>query len=142
MQNVVFTETQGNLIAKITGRLIADEQYKEKLINSYYYCPQDLTIFEIYALEFLVKKINDNVFNRGYFNLLEFYAGDNLSYKSYDNYNDFIARWKSDAMFRDAMRARFARNDIGYLSHSVLAAHKIISLSENNMIKNNTSKRR
>jgi hypothetical protein len=45
-------------------------------------------------------------------------------------------------MFRDAMRARFARNDIGYLSHSVLAAHKIISLSENNMIKNNTSKRR
>ena len=142
MQNVVFTETQGNLIAKITGRLIADEQYKEKLINSYYYCPQDLTIFEIYALEFLVKKINDNVFNRGYFNLLEFYAGDNLSYKSYDNYNDFIARWKSDAMFRDAMRARFARNDIGYLSHSVLAAHKIISLSENNMIKNNTSKKR
>lgn len=142
MQNVVFTETQGNLIAKITGRLIADEQYKENLINSYYYCPQDLTIFEIYALEFLVKKINDNVFNRGYFNLLEFYAGDNLSYKSYDNYNDFIARWKSDAMFRDAMRARFARNDIGYLSHSVLAAHKIISLSENNMIKNNTSKRR
>jgi hypothetical protein len=142
MQNVVFTETQGNLIAKITGRLIADEQYKENLINSYYYCPEDLTIFEIYALEFLVKKINDNVFNRGYFNLLEFYAGDNLSYKSYDNYNDFIARWKSDAMFRDAMRARFARNDIGYLSHSVLAAHKIISLSENNMIKNNTSKRR
>ena len=142
MQNVVFTETQGNLIAKITGRLIADEQYKENLINSYYYCPEDLTIFEIYALEFLVKKINDNVFNRGYFNLLEFYAGDNLSYKSYDNYNEFITRWKSDAMFRDAMRARFARNDIGYLSHSVLAAHKIISLSENNMIKNNTSKRR
>ena len=142
MQNVVFTETQGNLIAKITGRLIADEQYKAELINNYYYCPQDLTIFEIYALEFLVKKINDNVFNRGYFNLLEFYAGDNLSYKSYDNYNDFIARWKSDAMFRDAMRARFARNDIGYLSHSVLAAHKIISLSEKNMVENNTSKRR
>lgn len=142
MQNVVFTETQGNLIAKITGRLIADEQYKEKLINSYYYCPQDLTIFEIYALEFLVKKINDNVFNRGYFNLLEFYAGDNLSYKSYDNYNEFITRWKSDAMFRDAMRARFARNDIGYLSHAVLAAHKIISLSEKNMVENNTSKRR
>ena len=40
------------------------------------------------------------------------------------------------------MRARFARNDIGYLSHAVLAAHKIISLAENNMIKNNTSKRR
>lgn len=142
MQNVVFTETQGNLISKITGRLIADEQYKAELINNYYYCPQDLTIFEIYALEFLVKKINDNVFNRGYFNLLEFYAGDNLSYKSYDNYNEFITRWKSDAMFRDAMRARFARNDIGNLSHAVLAAHKIINLSENNMIKNNTSKRR
>lgn len=142
MQNVVFTETQGNLISKITGRLIADEQYKAELINNYFYCPQDLTIFEIYALEFLVKKINDNVFNRGYFNLLEFYAGDNLSYKSYDNYNEFITRWKSDAMFRDAMRARFARNDIGNLSHAVLAAHKIINLSENNMIKNNTSKRR
>lgn len=142
MQNVVFTETQGNLISKITGRLIADEQYKAELINNYYYCPQDLTIFEIYALEFLVKKINDNVFNRGYFNLLEFYAGDNLSYKSYDNYNEFITRWKSDAMFREAMRARFARNDIGNLSHAVLAAHKIINLSENNMIKNNTSKRR
>lgn len=142
MQSVIFTEAQGNKIAKITGRLIADEQYKAKLINNYYYCPQDLTIFEIYALEFLVKKIEDNVFNRGYFNLLEFYAGDNLSYKSYDNYNEFIARWKSDAMFRDAMRARFARNDIGYLSHAVLAAHKIISLSEKNMIENNTSKRR
>ena len=131
MQNVVFTETQGNLIAKITGRIMADKQYKEKLINDYFNCPQNLTIYQIYVLEFQIRKLGEFEFNLGYFDNLEQYAGDNLSYYTYQEYNDFIKKWNSDLMFKNAMRERFENNDIGNLPAAVIAAYELINNSEN-----------
>jgi hypothetical protein len=131
MQNVVFTETQGNLIAKITGRIMTDKQYKERLINDYFNCPQHLTIYQIYVLEFQIRKLGDVEFNLGYFDNLEQYAGDNLSYYTYQEYNDFIKKWNSDLMFKNAMRERFENNDIGNLPAAVIAAYELINNSEN-----------
>ena len=131
MRNVVFTETQGNLIAKITGRIMADKQYKEKLINDYFNCPQNLTIYQIYVLEFQIRKLGEFEFNLGYFDNLEQYAGDNLSYYTYQEYNDFIKKWNSDLMFKNAMRERFENNDIGNLPAAVIAAYELINNSEN-----------
>ena len=138
MPNVVFTDRQGEDIAKATSEIMCDKRHKQEVIKAYFTCPQELSIFDIYSLEFVIKRIGEYEFNMGYFNMLERYAGDNLSYKSYDDYNEFVERWKSDAMFRNAMRERFERNDIGYLSHSILAAYKIIQQSEKNMNVNNT----
>ncbi len=131
MQNVVFTETQGNLIAKITGRIMTDKQYKERLINDHFNCPQHLTIYQIYVLEFQIRKLGDVEFNLGYFDNLEQYAGDNLSYYTYQEYNDFIKKWNSDLMFKNAMRERFENNDIGNLPAAVIAAYELINNSEN-----------
>ena len=142
MKNVVFTKSQEENISKETRVIMCDEIKRQEVIVSYFTCPQDLNIFQLYALEFIIKRLGEYEFNKGYFNMLERYAGDNLSYKSYEDYNIFIERWRKDAMFRTAMREKFERNDIGYLPHSVLAAYRIIQQSENYMNRQNSSQKR
>ena len=128
--NVVFTDQQGETISLLTGKYMSDEKFREETIHNYFNRPMDLSIYLIYALEFIIKRNYDLEFNKGYFSILEQYAGDYLNYQTYRDYDAFMNQWKSDAIFRQSMRRRFEENDIGYLPNAALAAHKIIKISE------------
>ena len=137
MQNVFFSESQGEIIAKITGRLMTDELYKTGLINNYFNYPDRLTIFEIYVLEYQMKKLGEFEFNLGYFDNLESRSGYVIKYSAYDEYNEFIKDWNTKFDFRNKIRNKFKNGDVGAFPAAVIAAYDLIKISENNMNKNN-----
>ena len=63
MQNVFFDEPQqAEKISKIAGRIMTDELYKAGLISNYFNYPDRLSIFEIYVLEYQMKKLGEYEF--------------------------------------------------------------------------------
>ncbi len=137
MQSVIFGKLQCYQITKITGRIMTDEVYKMKLISDYFKYPERLSIFEIYVLEYQMKRLGEFEFNLGYFDKLEKYAGDTLNSRTYDEYNEFIEKWNTNQGFRDSMRDRFKANDLRNLPAAAIAAYDLIKISENNMNRNN-----
>ncbi len=142
MQSVIFTDRQGEKISKITGKIMSDEAYKMAIINAYYVNPSGLSIFAIYALEHIIKKCGEFEFNLGYLNILERYAGEDLNHKTYDEYDNFITNWNSDAFFRNAIRKKFDEGQIGALSSADFAAYRIVKITEENLNKQNNSHNR
>ncbi|MBE6158320.1 MAG: hypothetical protein E7159_00625 [Firmicutes bacterium] len=137
MQSVIFDKHQCYQITNITGRIMTDELYKIGLISDYFKYPERLSIFEIYVLEYQMKRLGEFEFNLGYFDKLEKCAGDTLNRGTYDEYNEFIEKWNTEQEFRDSMRDRFKENDLRNLPAAAIAAYKLIETSENNMNRNN-----
>ena len=130
MASVVFNDEQEQKISDITGCLISSQPYRQSIISTYFNNPQYLSIYVIYALEELSKGYDGFAFNRGICQKLEQYAGENLSDKTYSDYDEFMSNWKNNSMFRNQMRKRFENNEIGSLNSSDIVAYGVIQTSE------------
>jgi hypothetical protein len=141
MQNVFFDEPQqAEKISKIAGRIMTDELYKAGLISNYFNYPDRLSIFEIYVLEYQMKKLGEYEFNLGYFNNLERRSGYELKYSTYEEYNRFINDWNTNFSFRNNTRDKFKNGDVGAFPAAVIAAYDLIKISENNMNSQNAKR--
>ena len=141
MQNVFFEEPhQAEIISKIAGRIMTDELYKAGLISNYFNYPDRLSIFEIYVLEYQMKKLGEYEFNLGYFDNLERRSGYELKDSTYEEYNRFIRDWNTNFSFRNNMRERCRNHNFGALPSAVIAAYDLIKISENNMNSRNAKR--